>query len=77
MDEQNDQHEPYGAVTAYVWSIGGKALVIASNRADAHRIAHSKGWFLAGQTLSTLESPAIRRATQHEVDTLGETLQMG
>ena len=77
MDDQTPPDEPYGAVTAYVWSIAGKALVIASSRADAHRIAHSKGWFLWGQPLSTLDSPVIRRATQHEVDTLGETLQMG
>lgn len=71
MDEFSDPTEAYGAVTAYVWSIAGKWLVVASTRADAHRIAHSRGWFLAGQPLSTLESPSIRRATQHEVDTLG------
>ncbi|CAB4159028.1 hypothetical protein UFOVP711_46 [uncultured Caudovirales phage] len=71
MGEYTDSSEFYGAVTAYVWSIGGKWLVVASTRADAHRIAHSRGWFLAGQSLSTLDSPSIRRATQHEVDTLG------
>jgi hypothetical protein len=77
MDEMTDQTEPYGAVTAYVWNIAGKALVIAATRADAHRIAHSRGWFLRGQSLSTLDSPVIRRATQHEVDILGETLEIG
>jgi hypothetical protein len=75
MDEENALHEPYGAVTAYVWNVAGKWLVVASTRADAHRLAHSRGWFLAGQSLSTLDSPVIRRATQHDVDILGETLE--
>jgi hypothetical protein len=71
MDEFTDSTEFYGAVTAYVWSISGKWLVVASTRADAHRIAHSRGWYEARHALSSLDSPEIRRATQHEVDTLG------
>ena len=76
MDEELDPYEPYGAVSAYVWNIADKWLVVASTRADAHRLAHARGWVFAGLSLSTLDSPLIRRATQHDVDILGETLGM-
>jgi hypothetical protein len=71
MVEFPDATELYGAVTAYVWIVDGRWLVVASTQADAHRIAHSRGWFQARHALSTLDSPLIRRATQHEVDILG------
>lgn len=75
-DTTAEPNDPYGTVSAYVWCVAGKALVVASTLADAHRLAHSRGWFLPGQPLTCLDSPVIRRATQHEVDLLGETLGM-
>jgi hypothetical protein len=67
MDEELDPTQPYGAVTAFVWCVDDRWLLVAATRSDAGRLAKAHGWLEA-------ESGPIRRATQNDVDLLSNTL---
>lgn len=75
MSETYDPNDAYGAVSAYVWCVSDRWLVVAQTKADAVRLAWVHGWVLPHQPLTSLDMPNVRRATQHEVDTLGDSLQ--